>query len=527
MMIDDFLLLESHFLFKCYNSKNTPDTVYYQCFTHRHLGWKINVMDSCDGQTQASNREEVYADFEAEASIQHESKVIPNENFLQQHEKDLIKHHNMNSAPPKVTSDFQRTGEFDKLINEGIRAAEALEVSILKGQKKNETTANSSQSNKKEKDQPSDINVNNNAGKQRPLLRRPQLGGPPQLGPHYVGPHHSGPPPHLRPQQSMNYPFYIPPKLPLRRPIAIERRPYNRKPVSPFLLPQQSIIVNHYKKPPFVGNRNYIKSNPKPIPPVLLLGEPTEIKPSSFKNSHDPPFYNSTKSQSDGSSAFKVKKVYESPRPSYTNRKKTNNKAAPKSPFKDPFDIKSEAIPLREASNTGFKADTIIVESGFRPIFRREDVEQLEDESAEVVRKRTSGTFSRRSDNIEDLESEELPSDLTQSAQTAFFEPMFIPSPMDAVALPLVNKSVDQDDLLTEASERQEFFYLPPTEKRSTEAVLDTSLLNDPFPSKNDFIKLSPKTKQFIKDTPQFSPFLGELPMPLADRQSKENNITT
>jgi len=28
--------------------RRTPDTVYYQCFTHRFLGWKINVVDRCD-----------------------------------------------------------------------------------------------------------------------------------------------------------------------------------------------------------------------------------------------------------------------------------------------------------------------------------------------------------------------------------------------------------------------------------------------------------------------------------------------
>lgn len=27
---------------------NTPDTVYYQCYTHRYLGWKIRVMDRCE-----------------------------------------------------------------------------------------------------------------------------------------------------------------------------------------------------------------------------------------------------------------------------------------------------------------------------------------------------------------------------------------------------------------------------------------------------------------------------------------------
>lgn len=33
---------------------DTPDTVYYHCFTHRYLGWKINVLDSCDGNSQSS-----------------------------------------------------------------------------------------------------------------------------------------------------------------------------------------------------------------------------------------------------------------------------------------------------------------------------------------------------------------------------------------------------------------------------------------------------------------------------------------
>ncbi|XP_060528013.1 protein Skeletor, isoforms B/C isoform X1 [Cylas formicarius] len=33
---------------------DTPDTVYYQCFSHRYLGWKIHVHDSCDTKTAAS-----------------------------------------------------------------------------------------------------------------------------------------------------------------------------------------------------------------------------------------------------------------------------------------------------------------------------------------------------------------------------------------------------------------------------------------------------------------------------------------
>ncbi|XP_064074896.1 protein Skeletor, isoforms B/C isoform X1 [Vanessa tameamea] len=36
--------------------KNTPDTVYYQCFTHRYLGWKINVVDECDATEAEESR---------------------------------------------------------------------------------------------------------------------------------------------------------------------------------------------------------------------------------------------------------------------------------------------------------------------------------------------------------------------------------------------------------------------------------------------------------------------------------------
>ncbi|XP_029163979.1 protein Skeletor, isoforms B/C isoform X2 [Nylanderia fulva] len=81
--------------------ENTPDTVYYQCFTHRYLGWKINVLDSCDvtnePSSSASEKHEVYVepakgrqdepadqDLEYGASIAVASKVTPPEEFLHQ-----------------------------------------------------------------------------------------------------------------------------------------------------------------------------------------------------------------------------------------------------------------------------------------------------------------------------------------------------------------------------------------------------------------------------------------------------------
>ncbi|XP_012242502.2 protein Skeletor, isoforms B/C isoform X1 [Bombus impatiens] len=67
--------------------ENTPDTVYYQCFTHRYLGWKINVHDSCDaGEAAGSENHEVYVDpknqrpsgdLENSHSIRVLSKTMP------------------------------------------------------------------------------------------------------------------------------------------------------------------------------------------------------------------------------------------------------------------------------------------------------------------------------------------------------------------------------------------------------------------------------------------------------------------
>lgn len=501
---------------------NTPDTVYYQCFTHRYLGWKINVLDSCDLQGQASERDEVYADAEAEASINHESKLLPSENFLQHHEKDLIKHHNMNGGASKVTADLQKSGEFNKLIVDGIKAAEALEETLRTNVTQDVAPENDNQENDKELlDAIAKIPQANRPNHPNHPNQRPQQ-GPPRR-PQFPSP---GLPVYLRPPQSVGYPFHSNMRLPPRRSIAHERRPMSRKPVNPYLLPQQSIMVNSYKRPPpqqqqiHPGNiRNSIKPNfpPKHVTPVLLLGQPTEIKPPYKKSSNDVVRKPPAKAPGNILPPFKLKPS-DSPRPYKTNVKKIE-KLPPRSPFKDPFDIKNEPISLREAANTGFKPDTVIVESGFRPIFRREDVVHREDESEEEIDDRqvnsSKQTISRRSDDFD--ESEETYSQST----SAFFEPMFIPSPFDSVALPLAKESSQEDQMLAEASERQDFFYLPPSDsKRSAvsydgKAILDTSLLNDPLPSQNDLRSLSSKTKQFIKDTPQFAPFKGEIPSDL------------
>lgn len=352
---------------------------------------------------------------------------------------------------------------------------------------------------------------------------------PPKLPPYF--PPGSGLPFNLRPPQNMNFPFYQTIKIPQRRPVHLERRPVHRKPIrnQPFLIPQQSSMVSTYRRPsPQLNVRNYIKPKPQPMPsmpgkpitPFLLLGEPTEIKPTYKKSPPNLVIGKPSKTQINISPMFKIKQDVDDSRLILKHNIKKTNKNPPRSTFKDPFDIKAEsATSLKEAANTGFKADTIIVESGFRPIFRREDVVMREKDSQEESNERISHSLSsasRRSDDFDDtLEGEKS----FEQPQSTFFEPMFIPSPTDSAALH-TRKNL-KDSMIADASEKQDFFYLPPSDsKRSAvtydaKAILDTSLLNDPLPSENDFIKLSSKTKQFIKETPQFAPFKGELPSDL------------
>ncbi|XP_050318920.1 protein Skeletor, isoforms B/C isoform X1 [Bactrocera neohumeralis] len=146
--------------------RNTPDTVYYQCFTHRYLGWKIHVHDTCDDSEFSASASEKHeelaphfnpADADAEASIRHETKVSPNDNFLLKHQTNLLKNHNMNGTPPKLSFEITKSSEITKLISDGIRAAEALEQSIIKSTNINNANFNMSAIPKIKYDNPMEI----------------------------------------------------------------------------------------------------------------------------------------------------------------------------------------------------------------------------------------------------------------------------------------------------------------------------------------------------------------------------------
>ncbi|XP_055634516.1 protein Skeletor, isoforms B/C [Toxorhynchites rutilus septentrionalis] len=525
---------------------NTPDTVYYQCFTHRYLGWRINVHDSCD-LAAPSEIDEVYADPDEEGiagqpSIRHESKLLPSDRFLQQHEnlihkndKDLIKNHNMNADKPKDEEhkhNLEDDPEMTKIIEDGIRAAEDLEHKL----KQNQTLANNSE-----------IDA---GGSSKPILSS------------------SGLPVYLRPPS--NGPMFRPVKLPMRRPIAVERRPvFTGRPTRPYIIPQPSMIVNHYQKPVNPMIRPFMPKSKHPIKaiaPILLLGEATEIKPfrkvppqAALVQPQEMMLVKPTKSVSymvpeiSPHLAMGLKKIEQTPITlpiRYTKRPVYKEPQTVKPVFKTAYDVHESKTQIETVPSVGFEPSSVVVESGFKPIYRRQGMPNAEFD--DHIRHHGNTLQRRQDDDIDEaIESDALMIGSGEPQRQAF-EPMFIPSPLDSMAMAqktfeaeerkerirksdqlsgdLKEMNVEEGaDKMAMADDRVDSFYLPPATQNVVKiypegsvvsydgkAVLDVSLLNAPSNVRQEAVKSTSKTEQFIRDNPQFGPFRGEIP-PISD----------
>lgn len=136
---------------------------------------------------------------------------------------------------------------------------------------------------------------------------------------------------------------------------------------------------------------------------------------------------------------------------------------------------------LPPAINTGFKPESIVIESGFKPILSKEVEERNDDEGPELEYESEIGVINvpvvENSDNSETKKAVES------------FEPVFIPSPLDkqSTQTPLKmrkranpkkshllviikkqgrNVNNEDEDEIAEAAERVDSFYLPPPDKK-------------------------------------------------------------
>lgn len=213
---------------------------------------------------------------------------------------------------------------------------------------------------------------------------------------------------------------------------------------------------------------------------------------------------------------------------------------------------------MRPAINTGFKPSSVKMETGFKPIITKEIQDRMdhEDEEIEIEDEGESGVMDK--DNENNYEYKPFHA----------FEPMFIPSPTDKfvkekntnVNKRPVNKKHQpylkiiikqprkfndtQDELIAEAAERTETYYLPPIGQIPTDVVREPSNIDIETPESDLNLDSPPdvvvtydgkrvsgqsltakiserpsafesrlsKASTFIKARPQFVKFSGELP---------------
>ncbi|XP_038219634.1 protein Skeletor, isoforms D/E-like [Zerene cesonia] len=232
------------------------------------------------------------------------------------------------------------------------------------------------------------------------------------------------------------------------------------------------------------------------------------------------------------------------------------------------------------AVNTGFKPDSIVIESGFKPIIR-EPLMASEDKIAEYE----GNTANRREDTDVEEDYEEAPQYINTNHAypsdkiTESFEPMFIPSPPDHLlsnkdktkevfprnhakedrphpvyvkteselnAL-FSKKNMERDvpsDLEME-SNRPRPSYLPPDPKLPKEHSQKLSFSDQTFTTYDgktvsaatltsvpEIAKMNtklfsaklPANSELILKTPQFGPFMGEIPPQVMEHLKKDNN---
>ncbi|XP_013194628.2 protein Skeletor, isoforms D/E isoform X1 [Amyelois transitella] len=673
--------------------RDTPDTVYYQCFTHRHLGWKINVIDECDASEAEESRvveHVVPADLTEEESVQVHSRVRPDSNFLDQRnkvEKIINTKTNYNdfstskgevptgSVREPVRSSHRPALEYELPVTTGqiedvIQAVESIENMMKDEMRRNLTQPpkfTQYQVHEDVKDiflpeQPfreddeyivestkrPDFNLSPNQppltlqtvlrpngphkqmGPVRPPFRRPVPpeikvrrpnypkgnGGYPLQMPNLHGPNgmqkkpltpkHPSNHPNYRPPNNMNRP--LPPGIPPMKampPLMHHNKPVfnqhvktgpvkaNGAPIHSIILgkPGPSTIIqpsqsHEFMKTNVIANQ-IVKSQislPSSNEPVIahsspssFLNKPGQIilgKPMDYPQPLDQQMIQSNYQNYQASSTA-------SPDQSYLNNFRLEAESAqqPQNEVKS-SDFIGESVPdtssLKPAVNTGFQPDTIVIESGFKPIIR-EPLMAGEDRIADP-----DENANRREDTDVEEEYDLSPqllnhqyTPLPSDKLTETFEPMFIPSPPDHL-LPTNDRTKEifpknhakedrphpvyvktQEELvdlfskknmdkevptdLVMASDRVSPHYLPPDPKMSMQHSQKLSMEKEPstfttydgkkisastlvtVPNITNGPKLYssklPSNTELLLKTPQFGPFKGEIP-PLLSKPS-------
>ncbi|XP_054288516.1 protein Skeletor, isoforms D/E-like [Macrosteles quadrilineatus] len=494
--------------------EDTPDTVFYQCFTHRHLGWKINVHDRCDlPVVSASEPVETRVKYEPDEDEleSHPSQRVATRikpegpNYLPLvsnvglKNQDLMAEYKKNFA--QIPVNFQVSPDQKYELQHGIPSnhkypASTMDVYINKqiesstedGREMIPVSEDTSQDVSTERNRPilpqgqDKYNVSETNHHQQQESYKPAF----NRNPH---PHGMRPGPHQR-RPVMSTMTII---RPHRRPaphhhMMMVAKPVMHRPYTLMSAPSQYRPV--YVKKPIYRMPAVSMHRPVMMVPQSVHAETVMMPPRApITQSHSP--VTKTVSVSYSSSKGKVKPQI----PMQMKSEPSENKKyilPQHKPYKPENSAPQYKI-SQSITTGGFNPGSLVIEGGFKPIIQ--NTQEAQDRISETEETDdTEGTI--------DLTADEIPKEINiDTKATEYFEPMFIPSPPDSMQKhakkptgleydvldkkkaytsrkpvrqnmivirrrPISPSSRSQEDSLDEtpmAAERMDTYYLPPS----------------------------------------------------------------
>jgi hypothetical protein len=485
-----------------------------QCFTHRYLGWKINVHDRCEENEGAGSElipSHAYPDEEeliSRPSQRVATRVKPDFGPQSLNNRGKTKFGQKESFPYEIVKPTVETNNASEV--HVIPVTEMVEdipqESTTLRQVTESTLTDYTPSALPLINRPGMNHLRNNYNNVRPNRRPP---------PHMQDHHMVGVRPRPTPQQAMMHMAFLnqrpvhqmqgrPPMMVKKQMVKQQQRPqqgYSPQGFSQQGFPQQG----------FPQRLPQIMPQAMPLPQVLPQASvlsPARLSPK--------PHY-----------VHKYKKPVHPTTP-VESLLQEKRKLQPSQMIAQSSEEITPRLPL--AVNTGFDPGSLVIEGGFRPILTQ---------NQSVAQDRISEDVGDYEDNVEGVimmdDAEE------HKSQTEMFEPMFIPSPLDSnqkhskkpttepvkkvsrkpprrvivVRRPTYQEE-DEDELMDEAAqESADSFYVAPR-KRTTLLTYDGKpVTGADVPAVPPPPRTPSRGSAVLQSGPQFGPFRGEKPPPV------------
>ncbi|KAK9502078.1 hypothetical protein O3M35_012681 [Rhynocoris fuscipes] len=361
--------------------KDTPDTVYYQCFLHRYLGWKIHVLDRCDlpPDRNAAGSAPVPSVLLPEGQQQDELQAKPSIIVTTRVKPDFPSQSLTDTAFKNYTKMHFPYEILKPAYN--VKRPNLSDEHIIPVKEDVEDIPDTSSTQKPNQS----MNTTLNGATALPLIKGPQ--------PHRNGYGNTG---NMR--------------LPTRRPVIMVRRP-----LQPMMKPHMNQHIPHMNRPMAFG----APSQNRPVivkKPIMRLPQ----RPMMMQNLPARPMMPQQPSVMPNRAPVKAVYVHKFKKPIQQSfntplPEKTKFKMQPSQMISQSAEEITTRLPI--AVNTGFNPGSLVIESGFKPIIQTPHAEdrlseiEYEDSNEGVI-------------NVENLDE--------QKSHTEMFEPMFIPSPLDS-----------------------------------------------------------------------------------------------